>query len=96
MISKIKPEHISAYHYFESGDASADAALKETREKFPKFIANRIINEYKAALKRLGVSIDDGLPAPQFRFLCFLMMGRVIDKKDFALAVEQYIRIKQL
>ncbi len=63
MISKIKPEHISAYYY-------------------------------KAVLKRLELSVDNGLPAPQFRFLCFLMMGKVIDKKDFAFAVEQYIKNK--
>jgi hypothetical protein len=94
MINKIKHEHISAYYYFEDGDESTDAALKEARAKFPKFIANRIMNEYKAVLKRLELSIDDGLPAPQFRFLCFLMMGKVIDKKDFVFAVEQYIRNK--
>lgn len=94
MTDKIKPEHISAYHYFESGDESTDDALKEARAKFPKFVANRIMNDYKAVLKRLGLSIDDGLPAPQFRFLCFLMMGKVIDKKDFTTTIEAYIKIK--
>ena len=94
MLDKIKPEHISAYYYFEDGDESTDAALKEALAKFPKFMANRLINDYRAVLNRLKVGIDDGMPAPQFRFLCFLMMSKVIDKKDFVAAVETYVKNK--
>jgi hypothetical protein len=89
-------DFIKAYEYFESGDESIDPVLKEQRGRFPKFVANRAMNELASVLKKAGYTPQDAgvVDAGFFRCLCFMMMAKAIDKKDFVRTLEWKITKK--
>ena len=89
-------DFIKAYDYFESGDESKDPVLKEQKARFPKFLANRTMNELASVLKKAGYTPQDAglVDAGFFRCLCFMFMARAIDKKDFMRTLEYRITKK--
>lgn len=90
-------DHIPAYAHFKYSE-DQDEALKALRDEFPSFVAKRLLNDFKGILNKAKiepVDIPKVIHSEEFSFLCFLMKGKAIDKKQFASILEQYVNLYQ-